>query len=151
MERLIPWIWSTIWPISSLSFDNRFLTLRTSHLSVFTHLGLSPISSLFLFWNLGKITSTFRLNVGTYPPCLRYPHHVYPSARITWKCQITSDTLGPLARTTLIFVISPSTLCPQFILELLWFYLDLSCLWSTVIITLTIWSSLTRLHFLLVL
>src|SRR5882762_9879256 len=42
MERSPSWIWSTIWPISSLSFDNRFPTLGTSHLSVFTHLGLSP-------------------------------------------------------------------------------------------------------------
>src|SRR5882762_8566862 len=24
MERFTPWIWSTIWPIFSLSFDNRF-------------------------------------------------------------------------------------------------------------------------------
>src|SRR5882762_2605918 len=87
-------------------------TLGTSHLSVFTHLGLSPISSLFLFWNLGKITLTFWLNVGTYPPCLCYPHHVYPSARITWKYRITSDNPRLMARTTSIFVVSPSTLYP---------------------------------------
>src|SRR5882762_4270853 len=103
-----PWIWSTIWPISSLSFDKQVPpTLGTSHLSVFTHLGLSPISSLFLFWNLGQITSTFRLSLVVYPPCLRYPHHAYPSSRITWKYRITLDTLGPLARTMLIFDISP--------------------------------------------
>src|SRR5882762_4555251 len=83
------------------------LTLGTSHLSVFTYLGLSPISSLFLFWNLGKITSTFRLSLVVYPPCLRYPHHAYPSTRITWKCRITSDILRPLAWTMSIFVISP--------------------------------------------
>src|SRR5882762_1617258 len=82
-------------------------TLGTSHLSVLLYLGLFHISPLFLFWNLGQITSTFRLNVGTYPPCLRYPHHAYPSSRITWKYQITPDTPGPLARTTSIFVISP--------------------------------------------
>src|SRR6267378_1483574 len=87
-------------------------TLGTSHLSVFLYLGLSLISPLFLFWNLGQITSTFRLNVGTYPPCLRYPHHAYPSSWITWKYRITSDTLGPLTRTTLIFAISPFTLYP---------------------------------------
>src|SRR5882757_11319094 len=87
-------------------------TLGTSHLSVFTHLGLSPISSLFLFWNLGKITSTFWLNVGTYPPCLHYPHHAYPSAWITWQYRITPDTLGPLARTMSIFVILPFALYP---------------------------------------
>src|SRR5882762_8495354 len=151
MERFTPWIWPTISSISSLSFNNRFPTLGTSHLLVFTHLGLSPISSLFLFWNLGQITSTFRLKLEAYPPCLCYPHHAYPSMRITWKYRITSDTLGPLARTTSIFDISPFALYPMFISELLLFYLDLSCLWSTVIITLTIWSSLNRLHFLLIL
>src|SRR5882762_8465275 len=88
-------------------------TLGTSHLSVLLYLGLSPISSLFLFWNLGQITWTFWLNVGTYPPCLRYPHHAYPSSRITWKCQITSDIPGPLARTTSIFIVSPSALYPS--------------------------------------
>src|SRR5882762_1767295 len=88
-------------------------TLGTSHLSVFTHLGLSPISSLFLFWNLGQITLTFRLNVGTYPPCHRYPHHAYPSSRITWKPRITSDIPRLMARTTSIFVISPSALYPS--------------------------------------
>jgi len=78
-----------------------------SHLSWFI-----PIPPLFLFWNLGQITSTFWLNVGTYPPCLRYPHHAYPSSRITWKCRITSDNPGPLAQTTSIFVVSPFTLYP---------------------------------------
>src|SRR5882757_4476424 len=87
-------------------------TLGISHLSVLLYLGLALISSLFLFWNLGQITSTFWLNVGTYPPCLHYPHHAYPSSRITWKYRITSDTLGPLARTTSIFVVSPSALYP---------------------------------------
>src|SRR5882757_1196743 len=100
MERSSPGYSLQYDPYLLYPSTSRFPTLGTSHLSVFPHLGLSPLSFLFLFWNLGKITSTFRLNVGTYPPCLCYPHHVYPSVWITWKCRITWDTLDPYLENT---------------------------------------------------
>jgi len=119
-------------------------------------IGLSPswfIPHFFLIPVLESRTDNLDIQVkfGGLPSMSSLsPPHV-PLIAITWKYRITSDTLRPLARTTSIFVILPSTSILWFVLELLLFYLDLLCLWSMVIITLTIWSSLTRLHFLLIL
>jgi len=137
-------------PMSHCPSTSRFPTLGTpiywSHPS-----WLSPISSLFLFWNLGQITSTFKVKCRTYPPCLRYPHHAYRSSRITWKCQITSDTPGPQPGQRRYSLYHPPPSILRFHIGTIVVLSDLLCLWSTVIITLTIWPSLTRLYFLLVL
>jgi len=91
MEQFTPGYGLRYGPYLHCPSTSRFPDLGTSIYWSSPHLGLSPISSLFLFWNLGQITSTFRLNVGTYPPCLRLSPPCVPLIADNMEIQ---DNLG---------------------------------------------------------
>ena len=151
MERLIPWIQFMISSISPLSFDKQvpdpwnLPSISPSPSWLIPHFFLIPVlesqkDNLNIQVKCRDLPSMSLLS----PPC------VLPS---TDNFDIL-DNLGYSWTSTWktpIFEISSPTPFPLVHIGPLLSYPDLSCLWSTVTITLTIWLSLTCLSSLLAL
>jgi len=107
-----PWIRSTMWPISSLSFDKQVPRpseppiYRSSPILVYPHFFLIPVLESRTD-NLDIQVKNWRLTLHVFviPPRV-------PLSADNMEIQDNSDTLRPLAWTTLIFVISPFALYP---------------------------------------